>query len=171
MGTPIISLEVLPCIFLVKLENGETMEVVSLVDYTLIQHANIMRPITMIELLRPRITPGYPFEESFQDLEPLETKQGELLEMEQEEEQNPKGSEQPLEETSTRKRKREDYDANDEDSEACLHYHIKRRRTFIIESSSEEESNTTKDAVAKNEDTRLAKEEDKKESIGEQSIA
>lgn len=78
----IISPEVLPCIFLAKLENGEILEVASLADYALIRHSDITRPILMMKLLRPRITHRYPSEEIFEDLEPLETKQGEPLEME-----------------------------------------------------------------------------------------
>lgn len=84
MATPIISPEVLPCIFLAKLENGETVEIASLAHCALIRHPDITRPIIMMKLLRLRITHRYPSEETFEDLEPMETKEGKPLEMEQE---------------------------------------------------------------------------------------
>lgn len=168
MATPIISLEVLPYIFLAKLETMETVEIVSLVGYALIRHLDITRLIIMIKLPRPRITHRYPSEETFEDLEPLETKQGEPLEMEQEGKQKSRGEERPMEEAqefSIRKRKWEGYDADDENNEALSHYHIKGRKTYIIELSSEEKSDATKNDVAKDKNYRSVEEEDKKESI------
>lgn len=73
-------------------------------------------------------------------------------------------------ETLGRKRKREDYNTDDENSKTHLHYHIKKRKTYVIESSNDEESNTTKDDIAKGKEGCSTEDEDKEENVDSNRI-
>lgn len=84
----IMLLEILPCIFLAKLENKEFVKIVGVANCTLNNYPNIMTYIIIMKLLRPRVTHCYLSEEVLKDIETLDVDHENLLGMEEEERQS-----------------------------------------------------------------------------------
>lgn len=71
--------ETLPCLILIKTENGRTVEVASAVMCSVTKQPGFVKLILMLRLLWPRIVERYPDGLEFDDVEPLKDREGELF--------------------------------------------------------------------------------------------
>lgn len=91
--------------------------------------------------------------------------EGKPLEIVEEMEQRPEKEEEEALGPSSKKREREEYDANSKDIEAWSCYHIKKRKNCVIQLEIKEEADIRKDDVEKYPDYYPKEEEKKEESV------
>ena len=164
MAASNVPTDILPCVIIAKLETGETVEMASAAKCSLSQGPTIMRPVIMLKLLNPRIVHRYPPETTFDDMEPLEDREGEPLAVEEKDALREEWMRDDEPGPSNRKRGREpDYEADDEESDARSHPHVKKSKRYVIVSESEEETEEPEDDKKKDPDYIPRKKDDEDE--------
>ena len=144
--------EALPCLILAKNESGGTVEVASTTISSFTKQPGLLKPILLLKLLRPKIVEKYPDGLEFDDMEPLEDREGEpfIIRGKGEIPEKIRDYEPGI---SNPKRPREpNYDADDEDSDARSHPNLKKPRSYVIVSDEEEEPGEPEDDKRQDQD-------------------